>query len=138
MEFRRATIVVATGVASALVAVGLGLAPSSSSGQTAAEKAPRTPDGKPDLNGIWQTNNTANWDIQDHDQRQGPLYELGAAFSIPPGEGVVVGNEVPYKPDALAKKKENAAQWLKLDPEVKRSEERRVGKGCRYRGAASQ
>ena len=28
-------------------------------------KAPRTADGKPDLNGIWQALNTANWNIQD-------------------------------------------------------------------------
>ena len=119
MKVSRATILVVTAAASALALAILGLAAASSSGQSAAYKAPRTPDGKPDLNGIWQVMNTANWDIQDHDQRQGPLYALGAAFSIPAGEGVVVGNEIPYQPDALAKKKENAEQWLKLDPEVK-------------------
>ena len=56
-------------------------------------KAPRTPfkDGKPDLNGIWQAINTANWDIQDHVARQGPVLELGAAFSVPAGVGVVEG-----------------------------------------------
>ena len=27
---------------------------------------PHTPDGKPDLSGIWQVMNTAAWDIQDH------------------------------------------------------------------------
>jgi len=119
MKVSRATILVVTAAAGALALAILGLAAASSSGQSAAYKAPRTPDGKPDLNGIWQVMNTANWDIQDHDQRQGPLYALGAAFSIPAGEGVVVGNEIPYQPDALAKKKENAEQWLKLDPEVK-------------------
>ena len=33
--------------------------------ETSTYKAPRSPfkDGKPDLNGIWQANNTANWDI---------------------------------------------------------------------------
>ena len=25
--------------------------------------------GKPDFNGIWQANNTANWDIQNHQAR---------------------------------------------------------------------
>src|SRR6202022_2195447 len=84
-------------------------------------KAPRSAfkDGKPDLNGIWQANNTANWDIQDHAARQGPMVELGAAFSIPAGLGVVEGNEIPYQPWAAAKKKENAANWMKLDPEIK-------------------
>ena len=84
-------------------------------------KAPRSAfkDGKPDLNGIWQANNTANWDIQDHAARQGPILELGAAFSIPAGLGVVEGNDIPYQPSAAAKKKQNAANWVKLDPEVK-------------------
>ena len=106
-------------MAAASTVVILGLAAASSRGQSAAYLAPRTGDGKPDLNGIWQAMNAANWDIQDHDQRQGPLSALGAAFSVPSGEGVVVGNEIPYQPAALAKKKENAEQWLTLDPEVK-------------------
>src|SRR5262249_44145185 len=29
-------------------------------------RAPRTPYGTPNLNGIWQANNTANWDLQAH------------------------------------------------------------------------
>ncbi len=44
---------------------------------------------------------------------------LGAAFSVPGGIGIVEGNEIPYKPEALAKKKENQENWLKLDPEIK-------------------
>jgi hypothetical protein len=82
-------------------------------------KAPRTFDGKPNLNGIWQANNTANWDLQDHAAKQGPVMTLGAAFSVPGGLGVVEGNEIPYKPEALAKKQENQGNWLKLDPEIK-------------------
>jgi hypothetical protein len=85
----------------------------------AAYKAPRTADGKPDLNGIWQALNTANWNIQDHAAAAGPVPALGAAFSIPGGPGVVEGNEIPYRPEALKKKQENAANWMKLDPEVK-------------------
>jgi hypothetical protein len=84
-----------------------------------AYKAPRTADGKPDLNGIWQAMNTANWNIQDHAAAAGPLPALGAAFSIPGGQGVVEGNEIPYRPEALKKKQENAANWIKLDPEAK-------------------
>ena len=37
-----------------------------------AYKPPRTPDGQPDLQGIWQVRNTANWDVQSH----GRLLEL--------------------------------------------------------------
>ncbi len=44
---------------------------------------------------------------------------LGAAFFDPAGLGVVEGEGIPYLPAAVAKKKENAANWLKLDPEVK-------------------
>jgi hypothetical protein len=57
----------------------------------------RTPDGRPNLNGIWQVLNTAAWDIQDHH----------AQWGVPAGQGVVEGNEIPYQPWALAKKHEN-------------------------------
>jgi hypothetical protein len=70
---------------------------------------PRTADGKPELSGIWQVMNTAAWDIQDHAAQKG----------VPAGQGVVEGNELPYQPWALAKKKENYAQRATLDPETK-------------------
>ena len=87
-------------------------------GQTSAYTAPRTPSGRPDIDGIWQAMNTANWDIQDHGASQGPILALGAAFSVPAGQGVVEGNEIPYQPWAAARKKEHAENWLKLDPEI--------------------
>jgi hypothetical protein len=81
-------------------------------------KAPRTPDGKANLNGIWQAMNTAYWDVEAHSAAPGPVVELGAAYAVPGGLGVVEG-EIPYKPEALAKKKENYANRLKLDPEIR-------------------
>ena len=84
-----------------------------------AYRAPRTPDGVPDLSGIWQANNTAHWDLEPHVARQGPVAALGAAFSIPPGLGVVEGGDIPYLPGARARKTSNAANWMALDPEVK-------------------
>src|SRR4029453_10373214 len=60
-----------------------------------AAAIPRTPDGKPDLSGIWQVMNTAAWDIQDHPAQKG----------VPGGQGVVEGNDIPYQPGALQKKK---------------------------------
>ncbi len=84
-----------------------------------AYRAPRTADGKPNLNGIWQSLNEANWDLEPHAAAQGTVLALGAQFSIPPGTGVVDGGSIPYKPEALAKKKDNFANRLKLDPEVK-------------------
>ena len=81
--------------------------------------AARTPDGKPDISGIWQANNTANWNLEPHEAKQGAVVALGAAFSVPPGLGVVEGGEIPYLPDALAKRTANGENWMTLDPEIK-------------------
>mgnify|MGYP003395595428 CR=1 FL=1 len=75
---------------------------------------PRAPDGKPDMSGLWQAFNTANWDLLDHAGRQAAIIEGGAAFAVPPGVGGVEGNAIPYQPWAEAKKKEKGANWLKL------------------------
>src|SRR6195256_664709 len=77
--------------------------------QTPAYRAPRTADGKPNLNGIWQALNTADWDLQGHAAGKGPVPSLGAAFSLPPGLGVVEGDEIPYLPAAAVKKRQNQA-----------------------------
>src|SRR5262245_34520668 len=80
-------------------------------GQTRGPAVPRL-NGKPDLNGLWQAINTANWDIQAHSpkaalaMRPGPVVPVpakevlafGAVGSIPGGLGVVDGDEIPYKP----------------------------------------
>lgn len=78
---------------------------------------PRTEHGQPDLQGIWQAMNTAAWDIQDHPAQLFP--GLPARFGAPAGQGVVEGNEIPYQPWALAKKKENYQNRLTADPEAK-------------------
>jgi hypothetical protein len=78
----------------------------------AAGQAPapaRTADGKPNLQGIWQVLNTAAWDIQDHQARLG----------VPAGQGIVDGNEIPYLPAALAKKRANFENRATADPETK-------------------
>ena len=83
---------------------------SDSSAQASGQVAiPRTADGKPDLSGFWQVMNTAAWDIQAHAAQKG----------VPGGPGVVEGNEIPYQPWALARKKENYEQRATLDPEAK-------------------
>lgn len=76
---------------------------------SAAQNLPRTPDGKPDLSGIWQAVNSAAWNILPHAAEQG----------VPAGLGVVEGNEIPYRPEAAAKQRENYANRAKLDPETK-------------------
>jgi hypothetical protein len=109
-------ILLAAAAVSAAIMLGT-MIPASSQGQT--YRAPRTADGRPNLTGIWEAMNTANWDIQAHVARAGPVVALGAAFSVPPGLGVVDGNEIPYQPWAAAKKKENGENWLTRDPEIK-------------------
>jgi hypothetical protein len=79
----------------------------------------RLADGKPNLNGIWQTMNTANWNLEPHAAAPAPVLAMGAAGAIPPGLGVVEGGTIPYLPGARARKDENAKNWLTADPEVK-------------------
>ena len=114
-RFGGAILLTVAAVSAAIVLVTM--IPVSGQGQT--YRAPRTADGKPNLTGIWEAMNTANWDIQAHVARPGPVVALGAAFSVPPGLGVVEGNEIPYQPAAAAKKKENGENWLARDPEIK-------------------
>jgi hypothetical protein len=70
---------------------------------------PRTSDGKPDLQGIWQVLNTANWDLQPH----------SGSYNVPAGPGVVEGDQIPYLPSALAKKQENLKNRATADPLTK-------------------
>ncbi len=87
--------------------------------QAPAYRAPRTADGKPNLNGLWQTMNTANWDLQGHEARPGLVVALGAWGAEPGGPGVVEGGEIPYLPAAAEQKKKNYENRLTADPEVK-------------------
>jgi hypothetical protein len=101
-------------------------------------RPPARIEGKPNLSGIWQANNEANWDLQAHAARpaavtqQGvypyeyarvpaaPVLALGAAGAVPGSLGVVQGDgQIPYKPEALAIKKENQEHWIDRDPEFK-------------------
>src|SRR5512143_1519259 len=66
--------------------------------QGTISRGPRTADGKPNLNGIWQVLTEANWDLQGHAAAAGPMIPLGAIGAMPPGQGVVEGEEIPYKP----------------------------------------
>ena len=101
----------------------------------AAWKAKRGPDGvHPDLNGVWQVLNTANYNIEAHaaqsalQLRPGPyvpvpdagVVALGAIGAVPAGIGIVQGDgKIPYTADALALRDENRAKAVENDPEVK-------------------
>jgi hypothetical protein len=75
--------------------------------------------GKPNFNGLWQAMSGANWDIQDHSTEPGPFYQLGAAFAVPAGQGIVEGNEIPYRPEALEQRRLNRLNRWSADPEIK-------------------
>jgi hypothetical protein len=79
----------------------------SQSGGALAATVPRTADGKPDLQGIWQVHNRAAYDIESHDAKLG----------MPAGPGVLVdGGEIPYQPWAAAKRAENFSKRQTADP----------------------
>ncbi|MBV9771231.1 MAG: hypothetical protein JOZ32_16795 [Bryobacterales bacterium] len=73
-------------------------------------KVPRTPDGLPDLQGIWQVRDTsAAYDVEDH----------AGALGIPPGRSIITNpadGRIPYKPGALAKREENFKNREMADP----------------------
>ena len=99
-----------------------------------SQEIPRLSDGRPDLNGIWQVINEANYDLEPHvarhsmQMREGPVnpvpasptLRLGAVGAVPGSLGVIGGGgAIPYTPAARALKDENAANWIDRDPEVK-------------------
>ena len=104
--------------ASSLFCFSLVLAPAFGQ-NTPAYKAPRTPDGKPNISGIWQAMNEANWNLEAHPAGPPMVIANGAMFAVPPGLAVVEGGEIPYLPEARKKQQENFANRLKLDPENK-------------------
>ena len=67
---------------------------------------PRTSEGHPDLNGVWQVLTAASWNILDHNAQKG----------VPPGQGIVVGNEIPYTPEARVIQQENYENREARDP----------------------
>src|SRR5579864_323262 len=115
--FRGAITAVALATATLGVFLSLGR-PIAGQTQGSAYSAPRLAGTThPYLSGIWQSFTTTNWDIQDHTAQPGPFPALlGAWGAEPAGQGIVEGGELPYKPEALAKKKANYAKRLAVDP----------------------
>jgi hypothetical protein len=71
-----------------------------------SRSVPRTADGRPNLQGIWQVRNRAAYNLEDHHARHG----------MPPGRGVVEGGEIPYLPAALEQRQKNFANRTTADP----------------------
>jgi hypothetical protein len=85
-------------------------------GQRKQEKAgpfTRLPDGKPNMQGYWETRNffTA-FDLETHDK---------AEFGVPAGKGVIIDppdGKIPYQPWAAAKKKDLIEHHAYEDPQA--------------------
>jgi hypothetical protein len=76
--------------------------------------------GQPNINGIWQAMNSANWNVEAHSaEALKEFWALGSLAAIPAGQSVIDGDgKIPYKPEALAQRDENRAGWPKSDPET--------------------
>lgn len=74
--------------------------------QPAGAAVPRTADGKPDFNGIWQAFGAEHWNLEPHSAEDGR----------PAGLGAVVGGEIPYQAWAREQQKKNYQNRLTADP----------------------
>ena len=79
---------------------------------------PRGADGRPDFSGIWQTLSAAEYDLEPHSTRN----------DAPPGQGVVEGQFIPYRPEALARRTK----------ELRRTRDRRPAHEVLHVGYASR
>lgn len=85
-----------------------------------ADAQPQRIEGRPDLNGIWQAINSAHWNLEAHSAQALPGFrQLGAIAAIPAGQSVVIGETIPYLPEALQQRNDNRIAWPAADPEAK-------------------
>src|SRR5262249_42056008 len=110
----------------AAIALGCAIAVPTAAQQRGRAAAPRPAGsdriaGHPNLNGIWQAMNTANWNLESHSASATTFWQLGAMFAIPAGRSGIADNNAttPYNPEGLKKRQENLAGWPKSDPEAK-------------------
>jgi len=75
--------------------------------------------GKPNLNGIWQVMNSADWNLEAHSaQKVDGGWPFGSLFTIPAGKSVIVEGTIPYLPEALKTRDQYRKDWPKSDPET--------------------
>jgi len=84
------------------------------------DEFPRTPDGKPDLSGIWQAMTNAHYDIEPHAAAYGPYpREMGALSAKPASLGIVEGGRIPYNEQARRQRDANLQDAITKDPLAK-------------------
>jgi len=114
---KRVSILAATAAAFVMAGTGTALAQASAQQQT---QQPERIDGKPNLNGIWQAMNTANWNLEPHSAAPNPVADrlVGATGAIPAGLGVIEGGTIPYKPEARERLNQHRQHLINYDPEA--------------------
>jgi hypothetical protein len=88
------------------------LAPMPAAGQAGGKgnyKAPRTNHKTPDLQGIWQAWNTAQYSLEWHGAATG--IRAGKSFIVDPADGMI-----PYRPEARQKQQQNFKNRVEADP----------------------
>jgi len=90
----------------AIVVLAAGVTACSRAPAATGASIPRTADGKPNLQGIWQVRNRASYDLEGHVASRGMLA----------GTTVVQGGAIPYQPWAAEKRIANAASRQTADP----------------------
>src|SRR5688500_1961151 len=105
---------------SILAATAAALVMTASGPALAQVQQPATIEGKPNLNGIWQAVNTANWNLEPHAAGPNPVADrqVGATGAIPAGLGVIEGGAIPYKPEALERLNQHRQHLINYDPEA--------------------
>lgn len=84
------------------------------------EESVETIDGHPNLNGVWQAMNSANWNLEPHSAASNPVADrlVGAIGAIPAGLGVIEGGEIPYNDAAQERLAYNREHVINYDPEA--------------------
>jgi hypothetical protein len=113
--------------AAAVVAFGFWRQRLSESGRAPARIA-----GKPNFNGIWQALNTANYELLPHQAKAALAFRPGPVVPVPAHRSSRLaplvrcrramacrGRGDSISPEAAKKQKENQANWLDRDPEIK-------------------
>lgn len=86
-----------------------GSSPVTAQRSNAPYKAPRTEDGQPDLEGVWQARNTAAASLEAHGPDAG--IRAGGSVIVDPPDG-----KIPYLSAAIAKREENYKNRGQADP----------------------
>jgi hypothetical protein len=93
-------------LAGVVVLLALAIAPAPSAQSARSGAIPRDGAGRPNLHGIWQAQNEADVNLEDHLAR----------LDMPAGRGVVEGGTIPYQPWARKRQQENFAARATADP----------------------